>query len=1283
DPVGSVWSYEYDALGQCVREIDPLGNTTATSYDAVGNPVSTTYANGLVTTRAYDVGDRIVSVRSGDDEVRYAYDALGQLSSATDPLGGRFHVEYSPIGLPTHETDPLGRTTSYAYDALGRLTSVTDASGARTRYVYDAVGNLIERVDALGGSTIYEVDGLGRVVDEIGPTGNTTVYTYDGNGNLGTIHDALGNTWSLARDAEGNVTSSTDPDGRRWQFVYDAAGRVTSAIDPLGGVTHLGYDPAGRLTSRTEPDAFETIRYRYDAMGRLQAMAFAYATETPLETTFEYDAMGQLVGASNEAVRLRFEVDPRGRLVALHDDARGRSLTFTNDALGRRTSMTDPEGTTTRYTYDAAGELTRIDHDGTSIALFYDSVGWRTGVAWETGAELRSVRDALGRITQIASTRGDPVVTETIDFTYDAEGNLTETSFSDGDAIRYQYDALNRLIAERRTGTLSYDHTYDYDGAGNRTESSGAGLASSWSYDAAGRLVSGMTGGETTSYEYDTAGRLVERSGPDGTLWLGYDGFGRLRSVSTEDETVTYGYDPFGNVAWTGGEGFGEQPLMAPALPPTAMALLVQHHDRREPVANADPFVAAPVVTPLEDAVAVYSVPQEVVRKIVHGPGVDDPLLLVQDGEQYAILGDGLGSVRRLLDEDGASVAFYEYDAFGNAMDVVDPIGNPLRFAGRTADPVSGFYDLRARAYDPALGRFIGPDQLVTGRPVNLYAYAGNNPLIYADPMGQEFERKAPFTDRMRHYSPNSRGGYTWPKIEVNIPPSYAGIVIEEQACCWIVPGTGKFKFSAQAGHVRPGDQGTLPQGGNGAGSTVTIPPAAGNDDPAGRINAHEDEHVALWNKAHDAFIGPLEDRVASVTWPRWHKHGKTVEQCIKNLKKCIRWQETINAFIRAGNAANRMLDERDANYMRGQWVNRNGTWVWELHNNNPPGYSQNYQNWDNSMRQAMDAIAALFSFATRDCPPHDPCLPSWWPWPRRGLCPPAPTHSPTPVPPPRPTAPVPTGRPAPPTPAPRGRGPVTPTPKTPLPVPRKTPRAPGETGGGYGRGTPTPAPTPTTPVLSGSTFVVDHPEAMPGTTLTYTLTVLESGGAATTATAEISLPAAVHYVAGSAVASAGAVTYDEALRGLHWTGPVDASGAVTIDLAGTLDLFVPEEAVVVVAAVVTAPGTEESVALEAPTTVIEDPVLECVIRLGDDSRDEYRDGGTYRQMVMTHNTRRVEFFRSELEIYRTSSLASSRQRACARSIHSHLRSSDEAREEQLAEAFWHAFTGTAVPPEE
>ena len=97
-----------------------------------------------------------------------------------------------------------------------------------------------------------------------------------------------------------------------------------------------------------------------------------------------------------------------------------------------------------------------------------------------------------------------------------------------------------------------------------------------------------------------------------------------------------------------------------------------------------------------------------------------------------------------ILDECGCTRGTYEYDAWGK---IIWQGGselltiNPFRYRGYYYDEETGLYYLNSRYYDPETGRFISPDSLKYLEPetcngLNLYAYCGNNPVMFVDPTG-------------------------------------------------------------------------------------------------------------------------------------------------------------------------------------------------------------------------------------------------------------------------------------------------------------------------------------------------------------------------------------------------------------------------------------------------------------------------------------------------------------------------------------------------------------------
>ena len=78
---------------------------------------------------------------------------------------------------------------------------------------------------------------------------------------------------------------------------------------------------------------------------------------------------------------------------------------------------------------------------------------------------------------------------------------------------------------------------------------------------------------------------------------------------------------------------------------------------------------------------------------------------------------------------------FYEYDAFGSLRQHSEEVKNRILYTGQQYDQETGQYYLRARFYNPVVGRFMQED-VYRGDGLNLYAYCGNNPVVYYDSEG-------------------------------------------------------------------------------------------------------------------------------------------------------------------------------------------------------------------------------------------------------------------------------------------------------------------------------------------------------------------------------------------------------------------------------------------------------------------------------------------------------------------------------------------------------------------
>lgn len=109
---------------------------------------------------------------------------------------------------------------------------------------------------------------------------------------------------------------------------------------------------------------------------------------------------------------------------------------------------------------------------------------------------------------------------------------------------------------------------------------------------------------------------------------------------------------------------------------------------------------------------------------------------------EYPLL-DALGSVRQLTSNTGVNLLKRSYTADGSIRFSSGSGISRLGFAGELQDTTTGIVYLRARHYNPALGRFLQRDSFggFAQRPqsLNRYSYAGSNPVNYSDPSGHCF----------------------------------------------------------------------------------------------------------------------------------------------------------------------------------------------------------------------------------------------------------------------------------------------------------------------------------------------------------------------------------------------------------------------------------------------------------------------------------------------------------------------------------------------------------------
>ena len=794
---GNVTSYVYDAYRQVIKKTNPDGTMNLTAYDGLQREKATYFlgsengtkqiltkisyefagynfdiysaldtsashsCKGLKTTKTTYITENkqvisetltdikehtIYEKTNGETKRTSAYYANGQLARQTDALGNITKYEYGYLNKVTKTYTPFNTksdgsvnysvtenqydkngnvtlakqtvqkqdsdTVKYSvtenqYNAQGLLTQVTLSDGTSngekniTKYFYNNAGIQTKMYTGLNSTndsdymtTNYEYDAWGHLVRTTDSTGyNSGATTYDLNGNALTV-----------TDANGNVTTNT----------YDALNRVLAANTVCSDTSNVSksyaYDSMGRITKSTRDDL--TTSYTYDVMGRKSTEA-EYTSVYATFKGFFYVGVSQYVDRQIVGINhllmysyTSYEYDSEMRVTKVKENG-DETASYTYDANGNKASETLANGVVSTYTYNGCNKITSlVTKSGNSTISEYEYSYYLDG-------------------SDACKVRSENGIIETTNYEYDGLKRLTEEAVTTGnstDTYAYEYDDYGNRVQMTATGSEEYETVYSYNDAdGNYTallqeevktiegdsDTTANGLASSpLDLTSAASEDSGV---ETTVYIYDANGNQITKKTDDKTETYTYDGLNQLIGFTDGETVASYAYNVDGL-----------------RIKKTVDDKTIHH------VWDGSQQIIADVVDNEFYEANCYLRGTNLVATYNYQNGV-------KSGYTYYTQ-NAHGDVVNLTDETGAVTKSYTYDAFGVEQNIDDADDNAFRYCGEYYDSESGTIYLRARYYDPAIGRFISRDS-VTGKnadplSLNLYTYCHNNPVYFYDPSG-------------------------------------------------------------------------------------------------------------------------------------------------------------------------------------------------------------------------------------------------------------------------------------------------------------------------------------------------------------------------------------------------------------------------------------------------------------------------------------------------------------------------------------------------------------------
>lgn len=428
----------------------------------------------------------------------------------------------------------------FVFSSSGQLLREVDRNGYATTLTYTS-GQFSSVTDAAGRGLIFSY--TGSHITMITDTANRSVsFQYDGNGNLVEATDVAGGQTTFGYDPYYHLlTTLTDPNGgvTTNEYQSNASQVIQQQTDPMGYTTQFSVGQGAPTATITDPAGNVTIDQFQN--NELMSQTKGAGTSSAATSTYSYDPYTQGLTALTDpnGHTSRYTWDTNGNLLTSADGL-GRTTTFTYDSMNGLLTTTDPLNVTTTNTYDSHGNLT-----STSTPLVGTSQVALTQLQYDPShpGDLVQITDAAGKGWQ---------------FAYDHYGNRSRAIDPLGDVRSYSYDLVGRILSVvsakgnvQGGNPLAYTTSYTYDPFGDvLTVTDPLSDVSTYNYDGNRNRVKLVdANNNATTYVYDKNDQLTQLQRPDGTvLTTDYNADGTVHDQrdGRNNPILTYGYNSLG-----------------------------------------------------------------------------------------------------------------------------------------------------------------------------------------------------------------------------------------------------------------------------------------------------------------------------------------------------------------------------------------------------------------------------------------------------------------------------------------------------------------------------------------------------------------------------------------------------------------------------------------------------------------------------------------------------------------------------------------------------------------